>query len=507
MAGPALTPAISETHISTVAFIGDRAYKLLKPIRNDFLDYSTPEARMRAVEAELTLNRRLCPDVYLGTADVVEEGTVVDRMLVMRRLPTDRKLSNLAAGPGRDELLRRVAREVARFHSTLPPLAADDVVDDDTATAGTTVAGIAGPDGLARNWEDNLATMAPFVGPVLRPSDVAEVAALFQRYLDGRRHLLDQRIARGLVRDGHGDLTAEDIFCLDDGPRILDCLAFDRRLRIGDVLLDVAFLAMDVERLAGPAASQKLMAWYGEYSGEHHPPSLAHHYVAYRAHVRAKVACLGHEQGQPGAADLARTYHDLCLRHLRLSALRLVLVGGGPGTGKTTLAGRLSDELRWPALGSDELRKDLTGHAHTERLSTGLDQGIYRPEITEQTYRVLLDQAEVLLVGGESVVLDASWSRREHRMAAAALAQRVGACLVELECTVTPDIARQRIRARLAAAADASDATPDLVEAALGRREPWPEAVVIDTGVDPATSLAAALEPVLAAPAQPRVGA
>ncbi len=499
MADPAFAPSITETHISTVAFIGDRAYKLLKPLRNDFLDYSTPAARMAAVEAELTLNRRLSPDVYLGTADVVEHGEVVDRLLVMRRLPPNRKLSNLVSGPGRDDQIRLVAREVARFHSTLPPLAGPDA-----ATDRCTVADVAGPDGLARNWEDNLATMAPYVGSVLRAADVAETEALFRRYLGGRRHLLDQRIAHGLVRDGHGDLTAEDIFCLDDGgPRILDCLAFDRRLRIGDVLLDVAFLAMDLERLAGPAASQKLMAWYGEFSGEHHPASLAHHYVAYRAHVRAKVACLGHEQGQPGAAQLARTYHDLCLRHLRLSALRLVLVGGGPGTGKTTLAGRLSEELRWPVLGSDELRKDLTGHTHTERLSSPVDQGIYRPEITEQTYRTLLAQAEVLLANGESVVLDASWSRQGHRTAAATLAQQLGATLVEVECSVDPATARQRIQARLAGGVDASDATPDLVDTARGRREPWPGAVVVDTGTDPQTSLAAALQPILTPPGHP----
>ncbi|MDH5290053.1 MAG: AAA family ATPase [Acidimicrobiia bacterium] len=502
MSPPALAPAIAETHISTVAFVGERAYKLLKPLRNDFLDYSTAGARLAAVDAELALNRRLSPDVYLGTADVVEGGEVVDRMLVMRRLPADRKLSNLVATAGRDELIRQVAREVARFHSTLAPLAGGDTAGGGNSTAGgnDTVADIAGPDGLARNWEDNLATMAPFVGPVLVAADVEHVAALYRRYLDGRRHLLEQRIAGGLVRDGHGDLTAEDIFCLADGPRILDCLAFDRRLRISDVLLDIAFLAMDLERLAGPAASQKLMAWYGEYSGEHHPSSLAHHYVAYRAHVRAKVACLGHDQGQPGAAQLARTYHGLCLRHLRLAALRLVLVGGGPGTGKTTLAGQLSEELRWPVLGSDELRKDLTGHAHSERLSTGLDKGIYRPEITEETYRALLGQAEVLLNGGESVVLDASWSRRDHRDAAAALARRVGALLVEVECSVPPDTARQRISARLAGAADASDATPDLVEPALRRRDPWPGAVIVDTSADPSVSLAAALEPLLAAP-------
>ena len=293
--------------------------------------------------------------------------------------------------------------------------------------------------------------------------------------------LFDERMARGNVRDAHGDLTADDIFCLDDGPRILDCLAFDERLRISDVLADIAFLAMDLERLAGPPASQKLMTYYAEYSNEHHPPSLAHHYVAYRAHVRAKVACLAHQQGQPGAADLARTYHRLCLRHLELAAPRLVLVGGGPGMGKTTLASQLSTELRWLTLNSDELRKDLTGHGHTERLATGLNQGIYAPKVTEETYRALLAQAEMLLQRGESVILDATWSRAGVRDQARQLALATRTSLVELECVAPPETARQRIQTRLAEGGDASDATPEMVIPALEQRDPWPTALPIDT--------------------------
>ena len=125
-----------------------------------------------------------------------------------------------------------------------------------------------------------------------RSVDVARIGELAHRYLDGRTTLLAERIARGRVVDGHGDLLADDIFCLDDGPRILDGLEFDERLRWGDVLYDVGFLAMDLERLGRLDLALAFLDWYREYSAETHPPSLEHHYIAYRALVRAKISCL-----------------------------------------------------------------------------------------------------------------------------------------------------------------------------------------------------------------------
>src|SRR5207248_5092618 len=168
-----------------------------------------------------------------------------------------------------------------------------------------------------------------------------------------------QRIALGAVRDGHGDLQAEDIFCLDDGPRILDCIEFDDRLRHVDVLADVAFLAMDLERLGAPEAAATFLARYREFARESYPPSLAHHYIAARAHVRCKVACLRHRQGDDGGADAARGLLDLTARHLEAARVRLVLVGGLPGTGKSTVAAALADATGWVVLRSDEVRKDV----------------------------------------------------------------------------------------------------------------------------------------------------
>src|SRR5262249_23612933 len=155
-------------------------------------------------------------------------------------------------------------------------------------------------------------------------------------------------------------LLADDIFMLDDGPRVLDCLEFDSQLRYGDVLADVAFLAMDLERLGAGAEAASFLAWYREFSGDSWPSSLAHHWIPYPAVDRAQVACLRHDEGDPAAASQAAELLGLCYSHLRRAGVRLVLVGGLPGTGKTTTASRLADRLGWTLLSSDELRHQIS---------------------------------------------------------------------------------------------------------------------------------------------------
>ena len=217
---------------------------------------------------------------------------------------------------------------------------------------------MATPDALHRLWDGNVGELSAHTPGALDPQVLERVAELAHRYLDGRGPLLAERIGGGHVVDGHGDLLAEDIFCLEDGPRILDCLEFDDRLRWGDVLYDVGFLVMDIERLGRPDLARAFLAFYGELAGETHPRSLEHHYVAYRALVRSKISCL-----RGGADDLveAGAYLVQCQRHLLDARVRLVVIGGLPGTGKSTLAGALGDELGWPVLRSDELRKQLAG--------------------------------------------------------------------------------------------------------------------------------------------------
>ena len=289
--------------------------------------------------------------------------------------------------------------------------------------------------------------------------------------------LLD-RINRGRVLDGHGDLLADDTYCLDDGPRVLDCLEFDDRLRWGDVLYDVAFLAMDLERLGRSDLARLFLDGYREFSAESHPPSLEDHYVAYRALVRSKISCL---RGTPTDRDEASAYLLQCVGHLRAGQVRLVVIGGLPGTGKSTLAMAVGALLDWPVLRSDELRKQRAGLAPSTSAAAAYQEGLYTPANTDATYADLLDEAALMLREGSSVIIDASFSRSRWRDAVRAVATQTSSRLVELRCVLRLDLVADRLAAR-SGSGDASDADADVAAAMSGRFEPWPTATEIDTG-------------------------
>ena len=470
-------PAFAETHSALVCFVGDRAYKMKKPVDLGFLDFTTRDARETACHRELELNRRIAPDVYLGVADVVgPDGAPCEHLLVMRRMPAARRLSALLADEaGAAACVQAVARQVAAFHASVPAV---DRPED-----------YGGVDAVRANWADNLAAISDFP-EVIAPDDRAAVGALANAYLDGRGPLFRERMARGLVRDGHGDLLADDIFCLDDGPRILDCLDFSPRYRYADVLLDAAFLAMDIERLGRPELARSFLRAWTEFTDDHHPDSMVHHYIAYRAHVRAKVACLRVAQGLADAAATARHLHDLARRHLEAGAIRVVLVGGLPGTGKTTLANGLAEATGWAVLHSDEVRKELVGLGHHVDAGTDPGHGLYTDEMHDATYAELTRRAASLLGRGESVVLDATWTSRDRRELARHAAHATSSDLVELRCDAPAALAANRVEHR---GPTASDATVEVIRHLAARADAWPDAVRVDTSTSPGDAVATAL--------------
>lgn len=459
--------AVAETHIGVVFFAGDRAYKLKKPVDLGFLDFSTRELRERACHEEVRLNRRFAPDVYLGVADVRGPGgDVCDHLVVMRRMPADRRLSTLvrAGAPVRDAL-RDTARILAAWHARAP--------------RGPRIAAEETRDAVRGRWHDSFEQVRPFHGAVLDAAAAAETEDLAEEFLAGREPLFDARIADGRVVDGHGDLLAGDVFCLDDGPRILDCLEFDDRLRYLDGLDDAAFLAMDLERLGAPELAGRFLGWYAEYAADPAPSSLRHHYVAYRAFVRAKVACLRHGQGAPDAAADARAYADVALRHLRAGRVGLIMVGGLPGTGKTSLAGALADRLGCTVLSSDRIRKELAGLAPADPAGAPYGSGIYTPEWSRRTYREMAARAARLLRMGETVVLDASWTSDADREAVAAVAEREHARLTPLRCEAPQAVCAERMRTR---PRGPSDADAGIAAAMRADSAPWPGSAAVDTG-------------------------
>lgn len=465
---PAMEPAsVTETHISVLFSYGDKVVKVRKPVRFGFLDFTDLAARARDCEREVTLNRRLAPDVYLGTAELHMGGRTVEHAVVMRRLPTERNLARLAeSGTGLDPELRDVARVLARFHAG--------------ADRSPAISAAASADALRRRWEADVAEVAPFVGSLVEPELHRRTVDLARGYVAGRAELFDERIAEGRVCDGHGDLQAADVFCLDDGPRILDCLEFDDRLRHGDVLADLAFLAMDLERLGRPEAAARLLEDYREESGTSFPPSLAHFYVASRAHVRMLVACLRAEQATDDGTGAVEPLLRLAHRHLRHGQVQLVLVGGSPGTGKSTVAGGLAALPGTVVLSTDEVRRQRTRGPGPDDADL-LTGDRYSPAAREAVYDAVLEQAGRHLRRGRSVVLDGSWSEAAMRRRASTLADDTWSNLVEIRCWCPETVARDRVVSRLREGGDASEATAEVAEAMARSFEPWPSAELLDT--------------------------
>jgi uncharacterized protein len=463
---------VAETHAAVVFLAGDRACKLKKPVDLGFLDFSTPEAREAACAREVELNREFAPDVYLGVAEILgPDGEVCDHLVVMRRMPAARRLSTLVRSHAPVAVpLGQVARILAARHAK--------------AARGPQIAEQGSRDALGRRWADNIEQTRAIQARLasrepLDPAVIDEAERLALRFLAGRGPLFDARIRAGRIVDGHGDLLADDIFCLDDGPRILDCLDFDDRLRWLDGLDDAAFLAMDLERLAARALAEQFMAAYADYSGDPAPASLRHHYVAYRAFVRVKIACLRVVQGDPAAGFEARQLAEVALRHLRAGAVTLVVVGGLPGTGKSALAGAVASRLGFAVLNSDRIRKELAGLPAETSARAPYGSGIYTAQWTERTYAELLHRAAVLLAHGESVIADASFSSARQRIAATVTAAGASADLVQLRCIASPELAARRMSARTGTVSDADQTIADQMAAVA---QPWPDATVIDTG-------------------------
>jgi uncharacterized protein len=478
----AYSPDVAETHSGIVFFAGDRAFKMKKAVDLGFLDFTARASREAACRREVTLNRRLAPDVYLGVADVHDAaGEVCDHLVVMRRMPADRRLSTLVLdGAPVEGVLADLARLLVDFH--------------ERAERSPEADRIASAEALGARWHANTTELRAFTGRHVDADAVEAVDRLAARYLVGRGALFASRIARGRACDGHGDLLADDIFCLDDGPRVLDCLEFDDALRLEDVLADVAFLVMDLERLGRVDLAERFLESYRIASGDDWPASLAHHHIAYRAQVRAKVSAIRADQGVSDAAAKAQELLELARAHLQAGRIRLVLVGGLPGTGKSTLARGLADALGAVVLHSDVVRKELAGIPAEQHAAAPFGRGLYDQATRDATYRELLARAEASLGMGQVVVIDASWNREAHRADARRVAEATASDLVELRCVAPPAVVSERLAARAAAGSDPSDADAGIAAAMAAIGDPWSTAIEVDTAMDPTAVIERALD-------------
>jgi uncharacterized protein len=305
--------AVIETHMAYVFLTDDLAYKLKKSVRFDFLDFSTEALRRHVCEEEVRLNRRLAPDVYLGTVPLVvdTEGGLhvdmkpgsapIDWLVKMRRLPRDRMLDQLIRTRCvRKHELAALAALLVRFYRSAPreSISGEAYVDRLDSAIAADVRDLGA-------WHNDLPiSLIRSIGAALR-------GRLFREGNDvGRRadHIVE----------AHGDLRPEHI-CLTDPPVIIDCLEFRRDFRLLDPLDELAFLGMECERLGDATTGPTMLRFYEEGTDDHAERMLTEFYAAMRALLRAKLAIWHLRDG--ASADSARwrssahAYLELALRH------------------------------------------------------------------------------------------------------------------------------------------------------------------------------------------------
>ncbi|MFZ0225964.1 MAG: nucleoside monophosphate kinase [Mycobacterium sp.] len=457
---------VHETHTGVVVLVADKAYKAKKPVATDFLDFSTAGRREQACAREVLLNSRLAPQAYLGVAHFNDPaGGAAEPVVVMRRYPDSSRLATLAkkGGTVQDEL-RHIAEVLARFHARAQRTRAVDSQAE--------------PGAITARWHENLVELARFTEIALPAEMIHHVGTAATNYIAGRSALFARRISDKRIVDGHGDLLADDIFCAPDGPLLLDCLEFDDHLRYVDGIDDAAFLAMDLEFLGRKDLADYFFDTYCEFADDEAPASLKHFYIAYRAVVRAKVDCVRFTQGDPEASANASRHLSLALEHLNAGAVRLAMIGGAPGTGKTTLARALADRVGAEVISTDDVRRELKQSGTIDGEAGVLDVGLYIPEKVAAVYRDVIRRALKSLAGGRSVILDGTWRDPRQRRPAEELAAQMASPLLEIVCWTSVETAVKRVNRR---GPNASDATPLIARELILRDDVWDTAHLIDT--------------------------
>ena len=504
---------LRQTHISYVLLAGDYVYKVKKPVRFTFLDYSSLEKRRHFCHEEIRLNRRLAATVYLDVLAIVGDGerfglrdsplqeeTICEYAVKMRRLPEEYFLDRLIQeGKARKEDFDRIAAVLADFY----------------ATAATDRAALYGsPEMVRLNLERNVAELAPCVGETLTLDEFKHVQDYHLSFLTENRAIFETRARDGRVREGHGDLRAEHI-CLEKDPVIFDCIEFSEEFRYCDAASEIAFLSMDLDYLGVPTLSNYFVTSFQNLTKDPGLSRLLPLYKAYRACVRGKVETLKSrepevpEKEQREAKSRARRYFHLAYCYASGPCpAAIIVVCGLAGSGKSTIARILGARTGYQIFNSDVIRKQLAGIPLTSHLQHEYGAGLYNESVNALTYDCLLKQAEHDIKMGKGAIVDATFKDPQHRRLVIEMSSRTGVPVLFVECRASEETTFRRLQERQQRPGEVSDAT---VAVYLRQRKefaplteiPDSSRTVLDTEGDPdeaATRVFDILRGILAAP-------
>ena len=471
-----------QTHLSHVFLTAERVYKLHKSVRFGFVDFSTRALRNVDSLRELRLNRRLAMDVYLGVAPVerdggtirigvLEEGLapaalgarVAEHCVVMRRLPDGRDaLSMLERGALRAQHIDAIAARIAAFHEQ------NGLGAPAPFTPEAWLARVAAP---VRESFSEIGRSDAFAARAW------EIGARAEALLGRHAQRFERRRVAGRIVDGHGDLHLAHVWFESDdaSPLAIDCLEFRDDYRQIDAASDVAFLAMDLEYRGRRDLGERFLRRYAEASDDFDLYGVVEFFIAYRAGVRAKVACLAARDEFVPAEQRVRAEesagHHLAFAEAALAEPRrgsVVAIAGIVGAGKSTVAQALADATGGVVIGSDRVRKRLaelpaTARGHLE---------LYTDEHNEATYAGLLERAAPVVLSGRVAILDATYARASNRTELRGWASEHALRAFLIEATCPEVLARMRLAERACAGSDPSDAGPERYAASAAGWQP-----------------------------------
>ncbi len=463
-----------ETHISHV-FVGrTTVYKVKKPVDFGFLDFTTKEKRRFFCAEEVRLNSRLAEGIYLGVVPIYgKEGAysfrkargwvIVEYAVKMVRIPEERLLSRIIeegklAYGGLDE----VGSMLARFHGRATAHRHDPF--------GTVEA-------IRTNTEENFAQVLPHQGITIDQDTYESLVSYTRAFIKDRGEAFSRRKAGGFVREGHGDLHSGHV-CLTDPPIIMDCIEFNKRFRIADVLEDMAFLFMDMEyrgRFDLSAAASR--AYFSHTVRQQAAPELMTFYKVYRAIVRGKIEgftaeAVRDEAKRRAAVRRGREYFLLARYYAEQpqTAFNPVVLMGVSGSGKSAIAeGLLAGSL---VVRSDLVRKEMAGMEPHKHAYVGYGEEIYGDDMTQRTYHALTRIAVDSALHGQRVVVDATFLTRSQRTGFHEACLGAGLNPFFIHCFADGEVLRERVRLRTAQGTDISDAQVSVLEQQLRAADP-----------------------------------
>jgi len=451
-----------QTHAAWIFLTGKFAYKLKKPVNFGFLDFSTLRKRQYFCHEELRLNQRLAADLYLevlpiskdasGCFQLGSQDNICDYCLKMIQFcQSDLLGERLQKDQFDPAWMDTLAANIASFH----------------AQSGASPAAhrYGQKNILQQHIDASLDVAARYTGRIIDALTLQTLRQRSQEQIEQHTALFSERIAAGHIRDCHGDLHLGNIALFDGQPLIFDCIEFNTEYRIIDTLNDAAFLVMDCQARNHSDLAFRFLSRYLEFSGDYAGVPLLPIFLAYRASVRGKVACLlaedsGIEEDERlKKLDEAAHYFALAGEYLENKTAHLFVIGGLSGSGKSHLALKGCGVEGAIIIRSDATRKRIAKKHPNAPL--------YGEKMTALTYQYMFKAAKLLLEAGFSVILDATFLHREFRKQAHEIAARASANHSLLWLDVAEETLRRNIARRNASGTDISDADLSILQRQL----------------------------------------